>query len=99
MIELETEPRPAAAAAAGGATANDSMIVAVNWLSRVYVHLNHFCQLTGGETSLQHLSPSYFIDSLPLDSTHHFKTWFMDLWNQKLVRQVVHPKALKPSQK
>ena len=68
-------------------TANDAMIVAVNWLSKVYVHLDDFCRGTGGDTSLGHLSPYYFLlDSVPLECTYDFRTWFIDLWNQKLVR-------------
>ena len=74
VMEMET------VACSPANTANDSMIVAVNWLSRVFVHLDQF--------SPSDLPPSLFMESIPLESTHNFKSWFMDTWNLKLVRQL-----------
>ena len=68
-------------------TANDSMIVAVNWISRIFVHLDDFCQSKKlkGET----LSPGYFMtQDFPLESTYQLRPWFIELWNTKIVHKL-----------
>ena len=64
-------------------TANDAIIVAVNWLSRLYVRLDEFCRQSN---SPPQLPISHFIQSVCLQNTQKFKAWFVDLWNTKLVR-------------
>ena len=62
--------------------ANDPMIVAVNWLNRVHVQLSDFC----ARNCLEMPSLKYFlIKDLPLESSHQFRLWFVDLWNLVLV--------------
>ncbi len=64
--------------------ANDSMIVAVNWLNRVHVQLLEYCQ----KYALVMPSMKYFlVKDLPLESSHQFRIWFVDLWNLVLVQQ------------
>ena len=68
-------------------TANDSMIVAVNWISRIFVHLDDFFQskTIKGES----LSPGYFmIPDFPLESTYKLRPWFIELWNTKIVQKL-----------
>ena len=69
-------------------TANDSMIVAVNWISRIFVHLDNFCH-SKRMTKASSLSPGYFMASdIPLDSTYKLRPWFIDIWNAKLVHKL-----------
>ena len=64
--------------------ANDSMIVAVNWLNRVHVQLMEYCQ----KYSITMPSLKYFlVKDLPLESSHQFKIWFIDLWNLVLIEE------------
>ena len=64
--------------------ANDSMIVAVNWLNRTYVQLLDYCH----KNNFTMPSMKYFmVKDLPLESSHQFKIWFVDLWNLVLVEQ------------
>ena len=66
-------------------TANDSMIVAVNWISRIFVHLDEFCSL-GVHRSL---SPGHFMmPNFPLETTYKLRTWFTDLWNTQIVPEL-----------
>ena len=71
-------------------TANDSMIVAVNWISRIFVHLDNFChddRMSKGSS----LSPGYFMTpDFPLDSTYKLRPWFIEIWNTKLVHKLRH---------
>ena len=69
-------------------TANDSMIVAVNWISRIFVNLDNFChdKRMKKKTSL---SPGYFMTSdFPVDSTYKLRPWFIEIWNAKLVHKI-----------
>ena len=64
--------------------ANDAMIIAVNWLSRVFNQLLDFCH----KNSLKELSMKHFmVKDLPLESSHQFRIWFVDLWNLVLVEE------------
>ena len=68
-------------------TANDSMIVAVNWISRIFVHLDDFCHSTFGKGNS--LSPGYLMGSdFPLESTYQLRPWFIELWNTKIVQEL-----------
>ena len=52
--------------------ANDAMIIAVNWLSRVFNQLIDFCQ----RHELKILSMRHFmVKDLPLESSHQFRIW------------------------
>ena len=65
-------------------TANDSMIVAVNWISRIFVHLNKFC-LSRSPRGIS-LSPGCLMGSdFPLQSTYKLRPWFIEIWNTKIV--------------
>ena len=69
-------------------TANDSMIVAVNWISRIFVQLDNFCndRRMGKKSSL---SPGYFMSlDFPVDSTYKLRPWFIEIWNTKLVHKL-----------
>ena len=69
-------------------TANDSMIVAVNWISRIFVHLNNFCN-DKRMRKKSSLSPGYFMTlDFPVDSTYKLRPWFIELWNTKLVHKL-----------
>jgi len=57
------------------------MIVAVNWLNRLAIHFEEFCQRIDPDC---HFSPAVFTNP-PLDNTHKFRSWFLDLWNTKIV--------------
>ena len=60
------------------------MIIAVNWLSRVFNQLLDFCH----KNSLKELSMKHFmVKDLPLESSHQFRIWFVDLWNLVLVEE------------
>ena len=64
--------------------ANDSMIVAVNWISRIFVHLNKFC-LSRSSRGIS-LSPGCLMGSdFPLQSTYKLRPWFIEIWNTKIV--------------
>ena len=64
--------------------ANDSMIVAVNWISRIFVHLNKFC-LSRSPRGIS-LSPGCLMGSdFPLQSTYKLRPWFIEIWNTKIV--------------
>ena len=71
-------------------TANDSMILAVNWLTRTFVSLNNYCQEASMDPELKHLSPTIFMFSKAssLQGITDFKLWFKDLWNNVLVDQL-----------
>ena len=65
-------------------SANDSMIVAVNWISRIFVHLNKFC-LSRSPRDIS-LSPGCLMGSdFPLQSTYKLRPWFIEIWNTKIV--------------
>ena len=66
-------------------TANDSMIVAVNWISRIFVHLDEFCY----NELHKSLSPGHFMmPNFPLETTYKLRTWFIDLWNTRIVQEL-----------
>jgi hypothetical protein len=65
--------------------ANDSMIVGVNWLNRIHAQLTDFCN----RQQLNVLPTKHFmIKGLPLESSHQFRAWFVDLWNLVLVEEL-----------
>ena len=69
-------------------TANDSMIVAVNWISRIFVHLDNFCN-DKRMRKKSSLSPGYFMAlDFPVDSTYKLRPWFIEIWNTKLVHKL-----------
>ena len=69
-------------------TANDSMIVAVNWISRIFVHLDNFCN-DKRMRKKSSLSPGYFMTlDFPVDSTYKLRPWFIEIWNTKLVHKL-----------
>ena len=52
--------------------ANDAMIIAVNWLSRIFNQLVEFCQ----KNQIAILSMKHFmVKDLPLESSHQFRIW------------------------
>ena len=52
--------------------ANDAMIIAVNWLSRIFNQLVEFCQ----KNQIEILSMKHFmVKDLPLESSHQFRIW------------------------
>ena len=70
-------------------TANDSMIVAVNWISRIFVHLNEFCHPSHIGGYVDGLSPGFFMGSvIPLETTYKLRCWFVDLWNARLANEL-----------